>query len=286
MQKKLNRILFVLILMIVSSSDSDRLFAQFGSLASSGAPISLGIQYDYYDPAILHQITARFGMTRYSDFVPEGSPFAQSTSLGLAGGIRFGPGNETDFRWRISLLNGNVPYKKLFIFGISLLDINKTGLLEEDYLLAEGRAGFAPVLGGKTLSFCPRLAGTIGGGSLILGEDNYADIAIADTLNTLVRLSGLQLGFKAGFAVRIKQNFLLMADYSDRTLFDGTEPRFRSLSGELRWLAGNRRKAFRFFVRYQHENASLNKLPLEHDNNSITGGVTYSFQPQSKRKWF
>jgi hypothetical protein len=158
--------------------------------------------------------------------------------------------------------------------------------LQEDYLLAEVRFGFAPTIGKRLIAFTPRLIATAGGGTMVLGNRNYSELAIADTENAFRRLAGFQLGFRAGAAIRIQQRLILLAEYSDRTLFDGLEPRFQTGSAELRLVLGDRDRALRIYARYEDEDAKLNKLARKQHNRNVKFGLVYSFLREAKRKWF
>lgn len=127
----------------------------FGGMPGFGrGPMTLGIQYDYVDPSASHQILGTFSQPIPFGFRcgASGAPsFSRMSFLNLAGGVRFGGEQDSsEFRWRAGLLDGDIN-RKLILIGGTILDYDKTGLLEKDFRWFNLRLGLSPTLGSQSL---------------------------------------------------------------------------------------------------------------------------------------
>lgn len=260
------------------------LYAQrggFGGVPGLGrGPMALGIQYDYIDPSGSHQILGTFsqpmplGFRRGSSGTPS---FSRMSFLNLAGGIRFGGEQDsTEFRWRAGLLDGNIN-RRLILIGGTLLDYDKTGLLEKDFRWFNLRLGISPALGSRKFSITPRVVGMVGAGSWELGQANYNEFGLAADSS----LSGVEAGYRLGLSLWLLRRLSISADYSERILVDGPEPHFKTWSGEARVMPGSIGNAIvAVYVRYSQETAELRDFSPARENQNISAGVRFTLIPR------
>ena len=267
---------------ILLLSAANALYAQRGFGPGLGrGPMNLGIQYDYVDPSASHQILGTFSQPMPLGFRRGGrgapSPGGQMSFLNLAGGIRFGSEKDsTEFRWRAGLLDGDIN-RGLFLIGGSILDYDKTGLLEKDFRWFNLRLGLSPTLGSRKFSITPRVIGILGAGSWELGQANYKEFGLAADSS----LSGVEAGYRLGLSLRLLRRLSVSAEYSERILVDGPEPHFKTWSGEARVMPGSIGNAMvAVFVRYSQEKVELRDFPLKRENQNIRAGVRFTLIPR------
>ena len=273
---------FVLVLTIAFSLN-DTLFAQRGlgrgGMGFGRGPATYGLHYDYFDPSGVHQVMASFSRIMPLGMRPGASPTARITTLNLSGGVRFsGPVDSTEFRWRAALFDGNFNRKWLRI-GVTIADLNQSGRMKEDYRWVTLRMGPNPHFGSSKIILSPHAVGIIGLGAWELGQINYSKLlTLADS-----SLSGLEVGYQFGMALALARRVILLADYTERVLVAGPEPRFKTLGIESRLRLGKLLGGMLNLVaRYEHEDTELNDITLTQENRQLRVGITLTPIPRRR----
>ncbi len=273
---------FLTLLLFASLSTfffSQQIFAQFGLPFIGGhGPKQFGVRYDYFDAANIHQIVGEFSRTRNFGGLTSRSPLGYFSTMNFAGGARFLTDRDsTSFVWRIGLVDAEFQ-RKIWIIGVTIVDLDRSGSLDRNFRWANGRIGPGFTIGGKKLSISPQFVGVIGSSSLILGKENYSALG----KNADSTFAGIEAGFRAALPVRIGRRVLLVGMYTDRTLIDGPEPHFKTFLGELRVHLGKRRKSVTFFANYRRETVSFNNSSLEIENNFVQAGLRLNLIPERR----
>jgi hypothetical protein len=241
-------------------------------------PLTLGIQYDYFDPADHHQVIATLSQTGMGGFRRDRtSSLIQISTLMLAGGVLFNNSfDTTKFRWRAGFLDVNINRKLLFIGG-TLLDYDQSKLLEKDFRWFNLRLGFAPILGKHSFFISPKAIGTFGAGSWKLGNNNYSALGnVADTT-----YSGMEGGFQVGLDISFLRRLHISTDYSERILVDGQEPHFKTWKAELRYLVGKiGNDIVNLYIQYQQQNVEILDSDSIQENIDLRAGVQITFIPE------
>ena len=240
-------------------------------------PVRLGIQYNNFDPATLHQVTATLSQTGGTGIRRNVTSHIQISSLNLAGGIRFDSQfNSAEFRWRAGLLDLNIN-RKLLLFGGTLLDYDKSNRLDKDLRWFNLRLGLRPSLGRRSISISPYLIGTVGAGSWRLGQTNYPKLdMIADS-----SYSGVEGGYRCGLSVRFTRKLTISAEFSGRILVDGQEPRFHTISTEVGYMLGTINKnIIGLLVIYYDEKTNIRDSDIKQENRMITAGIYITLIPK------
>lgn len=256
-----------------------------GGMGFGRGPMALGIQYEYFDPSAIHQILGSLSKTIPigAGRRPGASPLARGSFLNLNGGIRFG-GNldSTEFRWRVAVIDADI-YRRFFRFGFTIVDLDKTGILDKDYRWVNFRLGLAPGIGSQTVFVSPFVMGIAGIGSWEMGAVNYPGSgSIADS-----SLSGSEAGYQFGIVLGIFRHIIVTADYKERILVDGPEPRFKTWGGEIRLMPGRKFRMFgrgiHLYIRYEREKLELNDSILTEKNIRLKAGIQFIPAPPKKR---
>ncbi len=251
------------------------LLAQRGSLPllGGGGPQQFGLRYDYFDPGVIHQITAEFSRSRPLGMRPGASPLRYFTSLNLTAGLRFLPqADSSKLVWRIGLLDGEFQ-RRLWVLGLTIVDLDRSGPLSRDFRWVNGRIGPGLTLGNRRWGISPQLVGTIGFSSVILGQKNYPHPEIS----TDATFAGLDAGFRAMVAVRIGARFLLAGKYQERRVVNGPEPHFKTLGTELRLRFGKLRgNALTFTASFAREQLDFTHAGGEVENGFFQVGLRYN----------
>jgi hypothetical protein len=187
-----------------------------------------------------------------------------------------GENDSTEFRWRAGLLDGNIN-RRLILIGGTILDYDKSGLLEKDFRWFNLRFGLSPILGSRKFSVTPQVIGIVGAGSWQLGQANYKEFGLAADSS----LSGVEAGYRLGLSLRLPWRFSLSGDYGERFLVDGPEPHFKTWNGEARVMPGSIGNAMVVvFVRYSQEKTELRDFPVTRENRNISAGVRFTIIPR------
>jgi hypothetical protein len=187
-----------------------------GGMLLGRGPQTIGLQYDYFEISETHQISLQ--ISRGMDM-----GFMRMSMMALMGGIRFGAGDSTEFRWRVGLFDTDM-IRKFFSVGWTIVDYNKAGMLERDFTYVNLRLGPALRLGNPRFSAIAQVAGSIGGSEIILGETNYP----GSGLDKDKKLSGFEAGYKSMLSL-VMRRFTVSADYGERIIGDTPEPHFKTL---------------------------------------------------------
>lgn len=251
------------------------LFAQRGAvpLLGGGGPQQFGVRYDYFDPGISHQITAEFSRSRPLGMRPGASPLSYFTSLNLAAGLRFlTQADSSKFVWRIGLFDGEFQ-RSLWVLGLTIVDLNRSGPLSRDFRWVNGRIGPGLTIGNRRWGISPQMVGTIGFSSVILGRENYNHAGIL----TDSTFAGLDAGFRTAVAVRIGTRLLLAGKYQERLVVNGPEPHFKTLGAEVRLRFGKLRgNALSFTASFAREQLDFNNAGGEVENRFFQVGLRLS----------
>jgi hypothetical protein len=275
------KFIFILsILVLISGSNS--LVAQGGmgrGLPFLGrGPLTLGIQYDYFDPVDRHQVIATLSQTGMRGFRQEKpSSHLQISTLMLAGGMLFNSSfDTTEFRWRAALLDVNINRKLLFIGG-TLLDYDQSKLLEKDLRWFNLRLGLGPILRKHSFFIAPKVIGSLGAGSWKLGNNNYISLGnVADTT-----YSGMEGGFQVGLDIGFLRRIHISAIYSERILVDGQEPHFKNWIAELHYMVGKiGNDLVNLYIQYQQQNVEIIDSDSIQDSINIRAGVQITLIPE------
>ncbi len=240
-------------------------------------PVTLGIQYSNFNPAILHQITVSLSQTGGLGFRQNATSRIQISSLNLAGGVRFDDQfNSTEFRWRAGLLNLNIN-RKLFLFGGTLLDYDKSKQLDKDFRWFNISLGLCPILSKRLISISPYLIGTVGAGSWKLGQTNYPKLnVVADS-----SYSGTEGGYRAGLTIRFTRKLTISTEFTGRIFVDGQEPRFQTISTEVGYMLGTINKnIIGLLVIYYDEKTNIRDSDIKQENRMITAGIYITIIPK------
>lgn len=267
-----------LILFLVQNS----LVAQGGmgrGLPSLGrGPLTLGIQYDYFDPADHHQFIATLSQTGMRGFRRDkSSSLLQISTLMFAGGMLFNNSfDTTKFRWRAGFLDVNINRKLLIIGGI-LLDYDQSSMLEKDFRWFNLRLGFGPILRKNSFFISPKVIGLLGAGSWKLGKNNYISLEnVADTT-----YSGMEGGFQVGLDIGFLRRLHISAIYSERILVDGQEPHFKNWIAEFRYMVGKiGNDLVNLYIQYQQQNVEIVDSNSIQDNINLRAGVQITLIPE------
>ncbi len=263
---------FIIALSVIASTVCAQPRLPFGR-----GPVRLGIQYNNFDPATLHQVTATLSQTGGTGIRRNVTSHIQISSLNLAGGIRFDSQfNSAEFRWRAGLLDLNIN-RKLLLFGGTLLDYDKSNRLDKDLRWFNLRLGLRPSLGRRSISISPYLIGTVGAGSWRLGQTNYPKLdMIADS-----SYSGVEGGYRCGLSVRFTRKLTISAEFSGRILVDGQEPRFHTISTEVGYMLGTINKNIvGLFIKYFDEKTNIRDSDIKQENRMITAGIYITLIPK------
>ena len=258
---------------------SQQIFAQLGLPFISGrVPKQFGVRYDYYDAANIHQVVGTFSRTRNFVGATGHSPLGYFSSTYFAAGARFLTDRDsTSFVWRAGLVDAEFQ-RKIWVVGVTIVDLDRSGPLDRNFRWANGRIGPGFTIGGKSFSISPQFVGVVGSSSLILGKENYGALG----KNADSTFAGIEAGFRAALPVSIGRRILLVGMYTDRTLIDGPEPHFKTVSGELRVRLGKRRKSVTFFASYRRETVNFNNSSLEIENNFVQAGLRLNLIPERR----
>lgn len=240
-------------------------------------PSTLGMQYDYFDPADRHQVIATLSQTGMGGFRRnKSSSLFQISTLMLAGGMLFNSSfDTTEFRWRAGLLDVNINRKLLFIGG-TLLDYDQSRLLEKDFRWFNLRLGLGPVLRKHSFFISPKVVGSLGAGSWKLGNNNYISLGnVADTT-----YSGMEGGFQVGLDIGFLRRVHISTTYSERILIDGQEPHFKNWSAELRYMVGKiGNDLVNLYLKYQQQNVEIVESNSIQENINLRAGVQITLIP-------
>ncbi len=225
-------------------------------------PQTIGIQYDYFEISETHQVSLQ--ISRGMD-----TGFMRMSMMTLMGGIRFGIGDSTEFRWRAGLLDTDM-IRKFFSVGWTIVDYNKAGILERDFTYVNLRLGPALRLGSPRLSTIAQVAGSIGGSEIILGETNYS----GSGLDKDKKLSGFEAGYKSMLSL-IMRRFTVSVDYGERIIGDTPEPHFKTLGVGAQVRFGGERigGGTILFLRFERQHFSLPKNGFEQAGSRIALGL-------------
>ena len=265
----------ILLLIFIKISPAQRGFGP-GFLFGRG-PVRLGIQYNNFDPATLHQVTATLSQPGGMSFRQKAPSRIQISSLNLAGGVRFDSQfNSAEFRWRAGLLDLNIN-RKLLLIGGTLLDYDKSNRLDKDLRWFNVRLGLRPTLGRRLISISPFLIGTVGAGSWRLGQTNYPKLdMIADS-----SYSGVEGGYRTGLSVRFTRKLTISAEFARRILVDGQEPRFQTISAKVGYMLGTINKNIvGLYVKYFGEKTNIRDSDIKQENRMITAGIYITLIPK------
>jgi hypothetical protein len=264
------------------------LYAQRGGFGRGpgfgSGPMTLGIQYDYFDPSAFHQILGTFSQTMPLGFRrgEAGVPSLNRMSfLNLAGGVRFGGERDsTEFRWHAGLLEGDINHGFLLI-GATILDYDKSGILEKDFRWFNLRLGLSKGVGSRKILVIPEILASVGAGSWELGKANYQYLgSIVDSF-----LSGVEAGYRAGLSLALARKLTLYAGYSERVLVDNLEPHFKTWNAEARVLFGKIEGAvIDLFARYSEEKTELRDTGILQENKNIKAGFRITLIPKRPRE--
>ena len=263
---------FIIALSVIASAVCAQPRLPFGR-----GPVRLGIQYNNFDPATLHQVTATLSQTGGTGIRRNITSHIQISSLNLAGGIRFDSQfNSAEFRWRAGLLDLNIN-RKLLLFGGTLLDYDKSQRLDKDFRWFNIRLGLRPTLGRRSISISPYLIGTVGAGSWRLGQTNYPKLdMVADS-----SYSGVEGGYRCGLSVRFTRKLTISAEFAGRILVDGQEPRFHTISTEVGYILGTINKNIvGLFIKYFDEKTNIRDSDIKQENRMITAGIYLTIIPK------
>ncbi len=272
------RNIFLIFLLLMFTAN---LSAQLGPGTFRG--MTLGVRYNYFDPAVVHQAMAEGGQVRYFGLISPKAPLTYTSSINWVLGARFNTdGDSTDFIWRFNIADGEVK-RKLLAYGYTILDLDQSGSLKRNFRWVNVRVGPGVSVGGQKLSFGVKVMGTLGIHSIRFGKDNYSELGnMADST-----LSGIEAGFRITAPLQIASKLMLFGEYSDRVLVDGQEPRFKTFSGGLRLAFGKPRGAkFILSASYHREEVSFNDSPLEFDNNFFQAQIQFTPAPPKPRSQF
>jgi hypothetical protein len=171
----------------------------------------------------------------------------------------------------------------MLAFGFTVLDLDKTGTLEENFRWVNARIGPGFSLGSRKFSLGVRALGTIGIHSIVLGRDNYREIGPAADST----LSGIEVGYRVAVPLQIGSRILLLGEWNDRILVDTPEPRFKTLLGGLRVILGKADGAkFVLSANYRREEVTFTDSTLKIKNNFFQARLQYSPAPPRPRSPF
>lgn len=240
----------------------------FGRILSR-MPLSIGVTYAYSDPSFLHQVEGRLRFTREWGVLPGRSPFSHVTVIDVAVGGRFARGDSTEVRWRAALLDADFS-RRWTTFGFTLIDLDRQGLLEEDFRWANLRVGLGRAVGSRQFALFPEVRGSAGVGRWKVGLVHYPALGLDEQR----KLKGLEVSYLARLTLTAARRLMLSAGYGERVLVDAPEPHLKTfrLEGSLR--SGRPGKSFlRLTFYYLRERSNLNDRPGEQVNKRFGAGL-------------
>jgi hypothetical protein len=243
-----------------------------GGMLFGPGPKTIGIQYDYFDISGAHQITLQ--ISRGPDM-----GIMRMSMLTLAGGVRFGYRDSTEFRWRAGLLDADM-IRKFLSFGGTLLDYNKTGMLETDFTYINLRLGPVLRLGNPRFAAIARVVGSVGGSAIVLGETNYPGAELDEDKE----LSGGEAGYRSILSLLFMGRFTVSAEYGERIIGSKPEPHFKTfgVGAQLR-LGEERFGGKNLFLRFERQEFSLSENSFKQVGNQIKVGLQILPSPRGGR---
>ena len=273
---------FISIILLLGATDLS--FAQRGfgrGLPFGRGPKTIGIEYDYFDPSIIHQILGTFSQTMNPGLRPNSPLRGQISFLNLAAGARWGLGTDsTEFRWRAGLLDGDVIIHRIFAMGVTILDFNHAGILDEDVRWFNLRLGLGPALGTRKILIIPKFIGSFGAGRWTLGQTNYSNFGLgADTT-----LSGSEAGYQGSLSFLLFWRITITGKYSERIFLNSPEPHFKTLEVGTQIRLGKPPGVLtNLLISYSHEEMRFYDRNASQKNDQLKVGIEFTFLPHFPR---
>jgi hypothetical protein len=214
------------------------------------------IRYGYFEPSSVKQV-----VWDHILFDKKKGPFLNhiqnhDSFFGFSMGKRFGPGDISDFRWRIKFLEEN-KYTERWTTKTMFIDYDKTGVADLDARWINLSLGPALTFGGRAFALETRLTGSVGLGSIQLGKTNFPELGP----DVDKRQSYKETGFSVSTALRFTQTFLLSAYYGERNLHTDIKTRFTTIGIQaLLWLKKIGNQSVKLMVNLEREEAEFDDL--------------------------
>ncbi|MFC2075899.1 hypothetical protein ACFLT7_02325 [candidate division KSB1 bacterium] len=234
------------------------------------------LRYNYFEPSRVKQVV--WEHSAESDIKWGDHLLQRGSVFGVALGKRFGPGDISDFRWRIRLVDEE-EYDDNSTSGVTVFDYDKSGVADLDARWINLRLGRAITFGGRSFAHETRLTGSVGLGSIQLGQTNFPDLGV----NVGNRQSYKEAGYKLSTAVRFAGTFLVSAYYAERHLYADIKTGFTMVGVQsVLWLKKIGNKSVKLMVNLEREETEFDDLSQESEY--IKVGVRINQVRESKKK--
>jgi hypothetical protein len=243
-------------------------------------PLQLGLQYDNFNPAEVHQITGNLAFKRLLGMRPDARINGHISNFNLAVGIQFFSKDSTNWRWRAGLLDANI-ISKNYLFKLRLIDFDQRGLVKELVQWFNAGFGLGRTIGNRKISLRPQLTGALGYSRIKLGLTNYPNFfEITDST-----ISGLDAGYQAIISVDLFSRINFSVDFSKRIVLDDIEPHIENWGINTSIRVGKRPiTPLLLYFRYEKENIKIATTLLEQNNHRFLTGISYTIIPSPPRR--
>jgi hypothetical protein len=272
-------VIFIFLIIVTNSSFAQRGFGR--GLPFGRGPKTIGIEYDYFDPSVVHQILGTFSQTMNLGLRPNNCLRGQISFLNLAAGARWGLGTDsTEFRWRAGLIDGDVIIRKILAVGVTILDFNHAGILDEDVRWFNLRFGLGPAIGNGKILIIPKFTGSFGAGRWTLGQTNYSNFGHgADTT-----LSGSEAGYQGSLSFLLFWRITITGKYSERIFLNSPEPHFKTLEAGTQIRLGKPPGILTsLIINYSHEETHFYNTNASQKNDQLKAEIQFTFLPHFPR---